>query len=391
MKLRAASILMLLLLSCLALVPAQPAVGDRIVAVGDIHGSLEGLKTILLETGILDGDLEWIGESATLVQTGDFTDRGAETRAVMDLLIELPKKARRKGGRVEILLGNHEIMNLIGDLRYVTPEIYATFSDEDSEERRQKALQKYLKWLTKRTERQGQELEDEKAVAEQWLKSHPPGFLEYRELLAPKGHYGKWLKKLPAIVERDDIVFVHGGISPELSKAWSLERVNRRVRKEIDEMEAIQKYLAETESILPFFTLDEMVAAVRQELEYLELFGNRGDRHEEALRRFLQSGSWLIMNPDGPFWFRGFANWSEQEGNQQVTRIATLWDVERFVVGHTVSPSHRIRSRFEGRVFLIDTGMLSSHYGGEPSALQIVGTRVEAVYADEKEVLQDFP
>src|SRR5688572_6589927 len=100
----------------------------RIVAIGDIHGSYEGLTTILRRAGLVDEQLHWSGGTTVLVQTGDYTDRGTDVRKVMDLLMQLEKEARAAGGQAIVLAGNHEIMNVLGDWRDVTPEICATFA-----------------------------------------------------------------------------------------------------------------------------------------------------------------------------------------------------------------------------------------------------------------------
>jgi hypothetical protein len=112
----------------------------RIVAVGDIHGSLDGLTAILRAAQLVDASGRWIGGAARLVQTGDFTDRGADVRGVMDLLMRLEGEARRQGGRVDVLFGNHEGMNVLRDLRDVSPEAYARFADGRSEDRRRRAF-----------------------------------------------------------------------------------------------------------------------------------------------------------------------------------------------------------------------------------------------------------
>ena len=62
-------------------VSAQPR---RIVAIGDIHGAIDEFKGIMQAAGLLDASQRWIGGNATFVQTGDYTDRGAGVRAVMD-------------------------------------------------------------------------------------------------------------------------------------------------------------------------------------------------------------------------------------------------------------------------------------------------------------------
>ncbi len=142
-----------ILLSCVWLalglpVPAKGAEGraDALVAVGDIHGDFDDFTAILQRIGLIDAQHHWIGNRVTLVQLGDVLDRGPKPREAMDLLMALEKEAPKTGGRVMCLLGNHEVMNLMGDLRYVTAENYASFADSKSEERRKSAYEQYMKW-----------------------------------------------------------------------------------------------------------------------------------------------------------------------------------------------------------------------------------------------------
>ena len=92
---------------------------ERIVAVSDIHGAYGALVETLQEADVVDKRLAWSGGKTHLVITGDLLDRGPDSRRVMDLVMRLEIEAPRAGGRVHQLLGNHEVMNLIGDLRYV--------------------------------------------------------------------------------------------------------------------------------------------------------------------------------------------------------------------------------------------------------------------------------
>ena len=78
------------------------------------------------------------------MQTGDYLDRGGAVRAVLDLLIALEPQARSAGGRVEVLLGNHEVMNMLRELTDVSAEAYASFADARSEDRRRKAYDAQL-------------------------------------------------------------------------------------------------------------------------------------------------------------------------------------------------------------------------------------------------------
>ena len=92
-----------------------------------------------------------------------------------------------------------------------------------------------------------------------------------------------------------------------------------------------------------------------------------------------------MNSPDGPLWFRGYSQWNDAEGEAEMPLLLTGAGVERFVVGHTVQKEARIRVRFDGAVFLIDTGMLDSTFfpGGKGSALEIADGVVSAIYAGE--------
>ncbi len=101
--------------------PAQvqfPGV-ERVVAFADVHGAYTELVTLLRETGIVDAQDHWAAGRAHVVSLGDLLDRGADSRKVMDLLMRLQDEAAAAGGQLHVVLGNHEAMNVLGDLRYV--------------------------------------------------------------------------------------------------------------------------------------------------------------------------------------------------------------------------------------------------------------------------------
>src|SRR3954454_15567465 len=107
---------------------------ERVVAVGDVHGDYTDFVSVLRAARLIDDKGKWIGGKAHLVQTGDVVDRGADLRKVLDLLMSLEKQAAKAGGQVHALIGNHEAMNLYGDLRYTTPGEFAAFRTGQSEE-----------------------------------------------------------------------------------------------------------------------------------------------------------------------------------------------------------------------------------------------------------------
>src|ERR1700719_227845 len=119
---------------------------ESLVAIGDVHGDFDDFVGILQRIGLTDKQNHWAGGKTTFVQTGDLLDRGPKPREVMDLMMALEKEAPQAGGRVVGLLGNHEVMNIMGDLRYVTPANYASFADGNSEKRRKDVYVEYGKW-----------------------------------------------------------------------------------------------------------------------------------------------------------------------------------------------------------------------------------------------------
>lgn len=102
----------------------------RLVAIGDLHGDLAATRAALRAAGAIDDKDRWIGGGLVVVQTGDVLDRGDDEQAILDLFARLEIEARAAGGALIPLLGNHELMNAAGDLRYVlTPASMSDFDD----------------------------------------------------------------------------------------------------------------------------------------------------------------------------------------------------------------------------------------------------------------------
>lgn len=362
--------------------PAQPAPA-RIVAIGDIHGALDALTAILQAAQLIDARGRWAGGTAHLVQTGDYTDRGEQVRDVVELLMRLEDDARAAGGRADILLGNHEVMNLLLDLRDVSPQAYATFADDRSETRRGRAYRDYAD-VMKRTG-------TEPAAEADWNRDHPPGFVEYVDAFSPRGRYGRWVRERDIVVQKHGTIFMHAGLA---EPAGTLDDVNRTARREIAAWDRARESLTRARLITPYFTLPDTLRAIGRELTRisaaLEARTPVGDHvtreFVEELQAAAQIGKSSLLREEGPMWFRGFATWPETEAGK-VTAILEHFKAQRFVTGHTPVVK-RITPRFENRVFLIDTGMLSTHYeGGRASALELSGETATAIYVDGREEL----
>jgi len=370
---------------------AKAESSDAVVAIGDVHGAFDDFVTILQRSGLIDRQNHWAGGKTTFVQTGDLIDRGPKPREVMDLMMALEKEAPNAGGRVVSLLGNHEMMNLMGDLRYVTVENYASFADSNSEQRRKAAFQLYVKWRNGHPQLLAELPQPMEITEAEWMARHPVGFVEHAEAFSPKGTYGKWVREHAALAEIGEVVFLHGGIDPSLAHL-KLDTINGHIRDEIKAFDEAKQYLLDKNVILPFFTLQEITAVVQAELTAERKSQVPVDPQGQArLVQFLGYGDWLSVRVDGPLWFRGYDKWTEEEGMAQIGKVLEAYDAAHIAVGHTVQKGGRVRPRFGNKVFLIDTGMLSSYYpGGRASALEICGdTRFTAEYMDQQTVLID--
>jgi hypothetical protein len=281
---------------------------QRIVAVGDVHGGYDEFVAVLRAAHVIDAANRWRAGRTHLVQTGDLLDRGAGSRKVMDLVMDLERQARAAGGRVHALIGNHEVMNLAGDLRYVSPGEYAAFATRGSAKLRDRAYAAIADPARK----------EDPAYREQWYAERPLGWVEHRQAFAPNGRYGKWIRQHNTVVRIDDYLFLHGGIGPSLATV-PLREINERVRDEI------------AQPVLP--------------------------------------AEGLAARSDGPLWYRGLAQGPEDELLPHVQQVLATHGVKHIVVGHTTTPG-AVVPRFGGAVVLIDVG-LSAHYGTRQACLVI--------------------
>lgn len=337
-----------LLLLLLALLPLQLAATEayrfagveRVVAVGDIHGALDELVAILQGTGLLDDELNWIGGRAHLVSVGDQLDRGDHGRGVLELLMRLESQAGEAGGAVHVVLGNHEVMNLTGDLRYVSAGDYAQFGDS----------------------------------------SHaglPAGFLERRAAFAPDGMYGRWLLDKPVAIVIDDTLFVHGGLSAKL-EGRSLEDLNRRLRDDVRVVAQGWHALLEAGLLSDADDFDALMAQAAALAQ-----GSPDEPLAELGTAMAAALDGLPFDPDGPLWYRGSARCHPYVEGELTERMLRQFGARRMVIGHTPTHDRRISSRMAGQVLRVDTGINHAAYQGRPAALVIDQGAAHAWYAGE--------
>src|SRR5262245_14323831 len=368
------------LLSAVAALTALGAAPPvRVVAIGDVHGAGDAFASILQRAGVVDAERKWSGGNAIFVQTGDLLDRGQDARAVLDLMMALESQASAAGGKVQALLGNHEVMTMLGETRDAAPEVFQKFAGADADTRREEAYQAAVKLSVGKP-----------PDKTEWLAAHPAGYVEYREAFAASGTYGKWLRSKPTIAEIGGTVFMHAGINSEFTTD-SLDNINKRVRRELNEFDEGFRWLQQHNLALPFSTLTEVVHVVQDEVTRLEAKRKRDSLTEDdvaeakALLPILNIDTSALVNANGPLWFRGFSAWTDQEGSEKMHALLKKYKVKRFVTGHTPQPGGQIKPRFGNTLYLIDTGMLGGKFypAGRPSALEITGESVKEIYVEK--------
>jgi hypothetical protein len=349
--------------------------GDRIVAVGDIHGDFEGLVSILQRAGLVDDDIHWVGGRTIFVQTGDICDRGADVRKVLDLLMRLEGEAAEAGGEVVVLIGNHEGMNLTGFYRDVNPEVYSSFIDDRSEKRRKAAYNDFKAyWRARASTMRVEPPVFTREIKDQWMTAIPLGWLEHNEAFGPTGVYGEWLRKRPLARVIDGVLFIHGGVGPDIEGLTAAE-INARAAAEIATYDRLRELMISRRLVPSTAGLHTLINTY-----------NEQDPPDPEYAALADANKWLVRSPEGPLWFRGADRWDEETETERMVELLAGVGAQKMVGGHTVQDEGRIEVRFGGRVFLIDTGMLSSVYhGGRPSALVIENGTFSAVYTDGSE------
>ncbi len=330
----------------------------RIVAVSDIHGAYDAVVATFQESGVIDDSLAWSGGETHLVITGDLLDRGPDSRHVVDLIMRLELEAARAGGQVHQLLGNHEVMNLIGDLRYVSNPEYAAFSDEESAQEREHWYQQFR--------RSNPADADELAVRSEFNEKAPPGFFGHRRAFGSSGFYGKWLLEKPLMIVINDTAFVHGGVPPYVAE-HGLAGVNGALKTDLLNFLAALSTLEDAGILNPIDRFRDQPSILAAKMQAGEL--------DDALMTPAQVVVDHINSPlnttDGPLWYRGSSTCNGLIEGDGLNAALSNIGATRAAIGHTTTITRRVQQRMNGRIIEINTGMLKSSYQGSGYALII--------------------
>lgn len=226
----------------------------KVLAIGDVHGEFDDMVKLLQANGVINEKNDWTFGTGHLVFIGDIFDRGDKVTESLYLIKKLQRQAIFHKGRLHLLLGNHEVMILMNDSRYVAA--------------------KY------------------KNMCKKLILNYPRFFAADTEL-------GKWLRSLNSLVKINDLLFVHGGLSPNLvERGLSIKQINDNIRN--------------------------------------SLRADNKMSREEVMK--------TIYFPENPLWYRGYLMKSRSYSiinDKDLDRVLSFYKAKRIFFGHTEVESIR--------------------------------------------------
>ena len=297
--------------------------GRRLVAIGDVHGDFKQTMRALELGKVMDADGRWVGGTTVLVQVGDILDRGDNELAIMRKFASLAKQARKEGGDVLVVHGNHEIMNVLGDFRYATKGAYAECA-RYAEAKRQKLVEKLGE-------------ENAPPLPETPEDVNPEtyrGVLARRDLFLPGGEMAMRMAKNPTVLQVGDTVFAHAGIDMRVVE-YGFQALN----------DDVAAWMAGVKKTPPNMVLEEK----------------------------------------GVVWTREYGGadagvTAEASACRRLGEALDAVGAKRLVVGHTPQQGG-VSSGCSGRLWRSDVGVSRGIYGAKPQVIEIVNGRVRVLAA----------
>ncbi|WP_144395633.1 metallophosphoesterase [Pleionea sediminis] len=262
---------------------------EKVLAISDIEGNFDAAAKLLIANGVIDSSLRWSFGKGHLVLIGDMVDRGTNVLPTLWLLYKLEAEAKNAGGHLHYVLGNHE---------------------------------RYL--LDGRT----------KSVAKKYFGTYRATGMTQRQLWSENTLLGRWLRTKPALLKINDILYVHGGISPEvLTQRPTLEFIDNLAKES-------------------FVTSGTNIKNI--------------DDH-------------ILHGSKGLLFYRGLAkdmshyNLGKKASEKHVEKILEVYGAQKIAIGHTLTK--HIGFDFNDKVVRVDV----DHASGESEALLIEGRDISRV------------
>ncbi|XP_055820030.1 shewanella-like protein phosphatase 2 [Solanum dulcamara] len=294
----------------------------RLIAIGDLHGDFQKSKESFKLAGLIDDHDKWCGGFTTVVQIGDVLDRGGEELKILYFLEKLKREAAKVNGNLITMNGNHEIMNVDGDFRYVTKEGLKEFQDWAM----WYCVGNDMKKLCNGLGEKGCVKDLFEGIPFEFRGVKPEYFDGIRIRIAalrPKGPISeRFLSRNQTVVVVGDSVFVHGGLLPK-HVDYGFENVNEEVRDWI--------------------------------------CGLKGRVSRD-----------LVRGKDSIVWLRKFSNELAKDCDCSTLEhvLATIPGAKRMIMGHTIQESG-INGVCNNQAIRIDVGMSKGCTNGLPEVLEI--------------------
>lgn len=264
---------------------------SRLFILSDIEGNFDAFRKLLQAGGVINQNFDWTFGKGDLVLIGDFVDRGSQVTEVLWLIYSLEEKAKAAGGYVHYILGNHEIMEMSSDLRYLNEKYKQTTN----------AL-------------------------------HEP----YATLIGDSTEIGRWLRTKNVMETVGDMLFIHGGISPEMNNVnLTIDRFNELARP----------FYADTTGNYPYIETE------------------------------------LLFGENGPFWYRGYYTGKRIATDSQIDSTLGKFYVKHIVTGHTIV-ADTISVWHKDKLFDTDV----HHAGGKSEALLVENKKFYRVNAKGEKI-----
>ena len=290
-----------------------PAV-RRIIAIGDIHGDYKMAIKSLKLAKVINDKLNWIGGDTVVVQLGDQIDSCRETPCnvksnkndkaedikILKFFTKLHNKALNDGGAVYSIMGNHELMNVVGRMDYVSYENVRDFSGK---------------------------LVNGKVIDD--------GMTARKLMFQPGNEIAEFMactRKLALVIGSN--LFVHAGILPEISRKYKISDMNQ---------------------LLSLYLMDSIEH--RELINYADLLGpeilyNVGNVNENV-------GDYYHVSP---LWNRKYSKItsyvdSKLKCNEILSPLKEVYNVNNLLVGHTPQLDKGINSICNNRIHFVDVGV----------------------------------
>ena len=269
------------------------AATQKLFVVADTHGEFEILIELLQKQGVIDAALKWNFGKGHVAVLGDVFDRGPHQTEILWLLYELEAQARRAGGDVHVLLGNHETLAMLGARHYLHPKYLAVT----------RAL----------------------------------GSPSYAALWDDTTLLGAWLRTKASVQKIGGYLCLHGGISAEtMTRGYTIASMNKAVRDMLN------------------YTPPYNGPKSRYSPDDLRLLAGKKPAPTVAER---DSAAFIAMHPLGPLWYRGYFPEAALEtglpvaSDDDVRKVLDTFKARAILVGHTQVPT--ITSLYGGQVIAV--------------------------------------